>query len=243
MARDKSARAAARRVKDKWRAKEWYNIIAPDIFGNTKIGETISADSDNLIGRKMEITVRELIGDFTKMHIKLKFQIYDVKGTDAHTRFIEQNLTSDYLRRLIRRRHSKTDVRVVAITKDGHEAIIKAIGVAERRIQTSQKSALRKRISEKIEQLTKEMSMGEFVRKIVTGEVQKEITRYCRVVYPLKKVEIRRIEVKKFPEKLQIEMDKKREAEEALKEMEEDVEEEKDEYAEEEKEKEKKEEI
>ena len=45
----KSSRAAARRVKDKWKAKEWYNIHSPDMFDNKQIAETFSDDPSKII--------------------------------------------------------------------------------------------------------------------------------------------------------------------------------------------------
>ena len=44
MAPAKKVKAAAgRKVKDKWKAKEWYKIHAPRMFNESEIGETPSA--------------------------------------------------------------------------------------------------------------------------------------------------------------------------------------------------------
>ncbi len=37
---------AGRKVKDKWKAKEWYSIHAPKMFNEVVIGETPSADPE-----------------------------------------------------------------------------------------------------------------------------------------------------------------------------------------------------
>ena len=56
-----------------------------------------------LIGRPYEIMQNELDGDFTKMHVKLKFRISDVVGNDAITEFIGHDVMKDFVRRQIRR--------------------------------------------------------------------------------------------------------------------------------------------
>ena len=111
-------RAAAKKVKDKWRAKEWYKIFAPDMFSKMQLGETPSDSADGVMGRITEATVQDLTGDFSKMHIKIKFRVTDVRGFDAHTMFIGHDLTSDYVRRLTRRKRTKTDMVVDVTTKD-----------------------------------------------------------------------------------------------------------------------------
>ena len=57
-------------------------------LNNAQIGETFSDDKDKLIGRVAEVTLQDLSGDFSKMHIKLQFKINEVTGLQAHTRYI-----------------------------------------------------------------------------------------------------------------------------------------------------------
>ena len=83
MASKASSRVAARKVKDKWRAKNWYRVLAPTMFESVQIGETPSDDPEKLKGRMLDVTLQQLTGDFSKMHIKLIFKIDDIKGSDA----------------------------------------------------------------------------------------------------------------------------------------------------------------
>src|SRR4030067_603068 len=111
------SRAAAKKVKDKWRAKEWYKVFAPEMFSKMQLGETPADSPEGVIGRITEATVQDLTGDFSKMHIKIKFKVIEVKGLDAHTIFYGHDLTSDYVRRLTRRKRTKTDSVVDVSTK------------------------------------------------------------------------------------------------------------------------------
>ena len=62
---------ARRRVRDTWKEKSWYTIKTPVNFEDKEIGETPARDPDYLIGRGVEVTMRELSGDFSKQYIKL----------------------------------------------------------------------------------------------------------------------------------------------------------------------------
>ena len=196
MAPSKRAKASAgRKVKDKWKAKEWYKIHAPRMFNEAEIGETPSAEPDYVLGRTAEVTVQDLTGDFSKMHIKLKFKVTSVDGYDAKTSFIGHDLTSDYVRRLTRRRKTKTDHVVDVVTKDGFTYRIKTMSIAERRIQSSQEDGMRRIIAETLVAIGQEKTLSEIVKDIVSGDLAKDLARACRVVIPIKRIEIRKSEV------------------------------------------------
>jgi small subunit ribosomal protein S3Ae len=76
------------------------------MFSSALIGEALAEEADRLIGRIPEVTMQELTGDFSQMHVKLRFKINEIKGNDAHTVFVGHDLTSDYVRRQTRRKHS-----------------------------------------------------------------------------------------------------------------------------------------
>lgn len=188
-------RAAAKKVKDKWKAKEWYKIFAPDMFSKMQLGETPSDSPDGVVGRITEATVQDLTGDFSKMHIKIKFKVHDVRGLDAYTMFVGHDLTSDYVRRLTRRKRTKTDAVVDVTTKDAWQIRVKPMAVSEQRIQASQETAVRNIMQEEVKKAAAEATIGEFVRMLIMGELSKRISDASKIIVPIKRIEIRRSEV------------------------------------------------
>ena len=86
MAKGAKARAAARRQRDKWKSKRWYSIRAPrNPWSFRVIGETLAEEPEMLVGRNYEIMQNELDGDFSKMHVKIRFRVTEVLGNDAIT--------------------------------------------------------------------------------------------------------------------------------------------------------------
>ena len=141
--------AMARTVKDKWRSKHWFKVRAPGFFAHAEIGETMASEPEQVIGRTLETTLQEISGgaDIGKAHVKLRFQI-DRVGADnfAETRFIGHDLTTDYVRRLARRKRSKIDTSLLVTTKDGVQIVVKPVAVGEQRLQTRLRAELRHRI-------------------------------------------------------------------------------------------------
>ena len=198
----KKGKVASRKVKDKWKAKEWYKVYAPAMFNQVLLGETPSADPSNLVGRTTEATVHDLTGDFSKMHVKIQFRISDVRGYDAHTTFTGHDLTSDYVRRLTRRKRTKTDHVVDVRTKDGYLVRVKPMSIAEKRIQSSQESAMRAIMAQEVTKEVKDMTVSDLVKSIISGDLAKNMARACKVIVPIKRVEIRKTEVLEMGEPL-----------------------------------------
>jgi small subunit ribosomal protein S3Ae len=200
LARGKTkSRAAARKLKDKWKSKEWYKVTAPDYFNNAVIAETPADEPDKLKGRITEVTLQDITGDFSKMHIKLKFKIHDVAGQEAKTKFIGHDLTSDYVRRQTRRRRSKMDGVYDVLTKDGYKIRVKPMAIAEKRIQTSQQKEIRVIMENVIAGNAKSKLFHAFIKTMMDGTLASDISQKCKSIYPMRRIEIRRSQVLKEP--------------------------------------------
>jgi small subunit ribosomal protein S3Ae len=188
----------ARTVKDKWRSKHWVKVRAPGLFQHVELGETVATEPEQVVGRTLETTLPELSGiaDAGKAHVKLRFQIERLSGEGtAEARFVGHDLTSDYVRRLARRKRSKIDLSLLVTTKDGVRIILKPVAVGEQRLQTRLRAALRHRIAEILTQQAAEHSSPQFVAEMLQGELSKALAHGVKSLYPLKKIEIRSSEV------------------------------------------------
>jgi len=181
--------------KDKWKSKSWYNVKAPDMFNRAKIAEALADEPEKLIGRVTEVTVQDITGDFSKMHIKTAFKVVDVRGMDAYTTFVGHDMTSDYVRRMTRRKRTKTDVIIDVYTRDEFLIRLKPLIISERRIKSSQQTAIRGIVKESIEKYCAKRTIAEVVKGIISGEMGKEAAVGCKTIQPMQRVEIRKSEV------------------------------------------------
>jgi small subunit ribosomal protein S3Ae len=179
------------KVRDKWREKHWYMMVAPSSFGNIEIGETPAGSPKSLIGRTVETTLYAISGDFNQIHIKLYFQIDEVKGDKAYTHFAGHDFTRDYLRSLVRRGSSRIDSIFNVTTKDGYIIRICSIAFPLRRAKTTQQSAIRKVMQEIVTKRAKKLSLDSFIQECVLGKIGSDIYNKAKIVFPLRKCEIR----------------------------------------------------
>jgi len=193
------SRTVARKMKDKWKAKTWYTILAPPSFDNVTIADTLADKPVNLINRVTEVSLQDLTNDFRKSHIKLYFKIHNVEETNAHTQFVGHTLTSDYLRRMIRRKRSKIDGVYDATTRDGATIRVKPFATTDKRIQNSQRKIVRETMKKTILDRAKVSTMSEFMKSIIDGKIGSDIYKNCKKLYPVKRVEVYKTQVLSSP--------------------------------------------
>ncbi|MCD6515278.1 MAG: 30S ribosomal protein S3ae [Candidatus Asgardarchaeia archaeon] len=187
-------------MKDKWKLKKWYTVLAPSYFGNIEIGSIPASDPSLLYGRVVETTLYNITGDFSQIHILLYFQIIDVKGEIAYTRFKGHDLTRDYLKSLIRRGTSFVDGIFKVTTKDGYVLRVYPSAFTRYRIQTSKDVAIRKVMKEIVEAKAQALTFEEFVREAVLGKIASEIYNKAKKIVPLRRVEVRKSKLLRAPE-------------------------------------------
>jgi small subunit ribosomal protein S3Ae len=193
------ARTTTRKVKDRWKAKNWYQILAPSLFNNVPVAETLAENPDSLIGRVTEVSLQDLTNDFRKSHIKLLFTVDKVEQNTAHTQLKGHVLTSDYLRRMIRRRKSRVDGVFDTQTRDGALLRVKPFAIAEKRIQSSQKKLIRNVMNEVISKEANAKTLNAFIRDCLDGKIGSEIYKHCKIYYPVKRIEINKTEIIRLP--------------------------------------------
>ncbi|MEE0939434.1 30S ribosomal protein S3ae, partial [Methanobrevibacter sp.] len=180
---------ARRRVRDTWKEKSRYTIKTPVNFEDKEIGETPAKDPELLIGRGVEVTMRELTGDFSKQYIKLRFEIDNVAGNVANTKFTGHKTTTDYVRSMIRRGTSRIDASAIVKTKDDRKLKLQVLAVTTRRAKSSQQRYMRKTIEDLLIEAAAERSFDDLVHVCVNGKLASEIYHNAKKIYPLKRVE------------------------------------------------------
>ena len=193
MAKGAKARAAARKQRDKWKAKRWFTIRAPrNPWSFRVIGETLAEDSEQLIGRTYDIMQNELDGDFSKMHVQVVFRITESVGGDALTEFVGHNVLKDHIRRQIRRHRGKVDDTVDVVTEDGYYVRFKPLLISRSRVKSSQKSAMRSSARETILTMGASSTWIQLQKALLDGTMEAAIKESVSKVTPVRTVMIRR---------------------------------------------------
>ena len=161
----------AKHVRDKWRGKSWYMIVAPPFFGNIELGSVPAEEEKKLIGRVVEATLYDITGDFSHMNMKLFFQVEEMDGKTAKTQFKGHEYSRDYLRSLVRRRTTKVDGLFNLTTKDGYKLRIAVSALTLSRIKTSQEKIIRHLMDRIVKEKAAALTLDQFVQEMVLGKI------------------------------------------------------------------------
>ncbi|MGD0202881.1 MAG: 30S ribosomal protein S3ae [Candidatus Bathyarchaeia archaeon] len=179
-------------IRDKWRGKGWYMVVAPSFFGNYELGSIPAQEPEQLIGRVVETTLYDITSDFSHHYLKMFFQINEVDGKTAKTLFKGHEYSRDYLRSLVRRRTTKVDALINLTTKDGFKLRIAVSALTLSRIKTSQEKIIRKIMEKTIHEKAIALSLDQFVQEMVLGKIASDIYNQAKEVAPLRHVGIRK---------------------------------------------------
>ncbi len=185
----------SRATRDKWRRKEWYDIILPSYFGETKVGETPSDDPEKVQGRVFETTLAAITGDFSQEYMKMYFQVDEIEGHVARTVFKGHEYLRDYLRSLVRRRSTKVDGFFRVYTKDGYLVKVVVTALTQRRIQTTKEVAIRKVMTAIVMDKAKNLTYDQLAHEMVLGKLASDVYNEAKNVCALRHVGVRKSEL------------------------------------------------
>lgn len=199
----KKKKVRAKRPIRKWakraKTKRWISIHAPKIFNEVVIGKTLVLEPQKAIGRTVELNLSNLLNDMSKSHFHIKLRINSIKENEAFTEIIKYELSRIMLSRIVRRRTSKIESIDDITTQDEKKARIKSFAITLKKASSLQRTSVRNKLSKMIRKIASNYNFEALVLGAVSEKIQNDITKKLKKVYPLRKVEIRMIQI--VPEK------------------------------------------
>jgi small subunit ribosomal protein S3Ae len=108
-------------------------------------------------------------------------------------------MTSDYVRSLVKRRTSRIDSIVDVTTTDGYQVRIKPSCFTVKRARANQVKAIRELSKKVVMERSKNLDLNQLIQDVVGGKVSLDIYKEAKVIYPLRRVEVRKTEIRAEP--------------------------------------------
>jgi small subunit ribosomal protein S3Ae len=177
-----------------WKQKSAYLIVAPENFESRELGDTLARDPQHLMGRTIEVSMKDLVEDKTKQHLKVTFEVSGVSGNKANTRFKQFDVNPGYLRSKVRKGATKIDYIKKVGFESGKSAKIKVVVITHTAVQASRVKEMRAKITDLLDKY-KESKVDDFVQSSLFGKLGTEIYREIKKVVPVRRVEIEQVRV------------------------------------------------
>ena len=185
---------ATKKVVGKQKKKKWFQIYASGEFKNGLIGETLSSDGNDLIGRGVKINLMNVTGNPKNQSINVGFKINEVKDEGAYTELISYSLSSAHVRRMVRPAKSKIDDSFTCATKDNINVRIKSLFLTKKIVKSSILASLRHKNRELITKFINENDYPSVIGSLVDGKIQKDVRESLNKIYPLALYQVRSFE-------------------------------------------------
>lgn len=190
----------AKKVRDKWRAKEWYDVYAPSYFGEKKVASIPCSDPTRLIGRVVETTLYDITNDFSHQSQKLYFLVANVKGTRAETILKGHEYSADYLRSLVRRGSTRIDAIFNVTSRDQYVTRASVVAFTRDRVNANQQHLIRSVMRKTIEEKGATLAYDQLCHEMVLGIFGSEIYNLAKKIAPLRHVGVRKSKLLVIPE-------------------------------------------
>ncbi|MFH0835537.1 MAG: hypothetical protein V1834_00040 [Candidatus Micrarchaeota archaeon] len=189
---------AAKKMIDSWKSKTWYSLVSPKFLGERQIAEIPASDDSALMNRIIIFPLKDITRDISHMYATVKLRVYEIKGKNAFTKFIGHEISREYLSTLVRRRRDTMEVVFNVKSKDEVEFRVKALVITNSPCSERQKKALHKALVDEVTALVAKTEFGEFIQALLYNKVSAELAGKLKKIAPLRRVEIRKTQLKEF---------------------------------------------
>lgn len=176
--------------------KNWYEVQAPEIFDEEVITETPAEKESQVVGRTVKESLNDLMDQSDKYYADVTLKVTEVEGNKAFTEISEMSVSSEFVSRMIRTDTDRFDLVEDFETTDGETVRVKVVGATLRKASGKQHKAVRKEISEVIEENASNQTYEEFMENVFTDKVQEEFRDRAEKIYPFRELEIRKTELR-----------------------------------------------
>ncbi|MBD3163694.1 hypothetical protein GF323_00670 [Candidatus Woesearchaeota archaeon] len=178
--------------------KRWFRLIAPKFFNEQQIGESLALGPDELKGRTLKANLSTLINNIRKQHIVISMLVDRVEGDKGYCSIMGMEISPASIKRQVRKRRTRLDQTLKAITKDGKPITLKLMLLTRNVIKGSVFTNLQKQSKDIVLRKIAKTDFAPFAEEVVTGRLQKEIKEKLNKIYPLRMVEVKSFSHNRF---------------------------------------------
>ncbi len=180
----------------KTRKKNWYPVLAPQLFGKREVGQTYLGSPAEGVGRMLKVNLRELTGNPRDQNAYIVLRMDAVKGNSLLTSLTGYELTPSFVRRAVRKSTNRLDEYTLVTTKDGKTVVVKSLLITLHQVQRSVQSRIRRELAEFLAKEARSQDFISLVGSIVYGKLQSSCRKRLNKIYPLREIAVRMLRLK-----------------------------------------------
>ena len=174
-----------------WRKKKWHKIVAPEFLRSTFIGETPTAEPENLVGKTTKVNLMNITRNMKDQNINVTFEVTKLTGDTASTQIKQLQMVPASVKRVVKRGKNRLDDSFVCLTADSKHVRIKPLIITNNSTTKPVQTAMRKKMVDFYKKKVVKINYDVFCQEVITKKFQKALRETLSKVYPLRICEVR----------------------------------------------------
>ena len=183
------------RIERKIKKKRWHQILAPKMFNEFIVGETLALNPETLIGKKLKVNLMNITRNAKNQNIDVTLKITQVVDGKAKTELCSYELLPASIKRMVRRGRDRVDQSFLIETTDNKKLNIKTFMLTRSNTTKKRSSALVKNAAALITKTAKSKNYDMFIMDIISHKLQRDIRDNLNKIYPLRTFEIKKVQM------------------------------------------------
>ena len=171
--------------------KRWVRLIAPKLFNEQTLGETLVSDPEEVLGRKLQVNLTVLTNDPKTQNVKVGFIAKEAKQGAAETELVSYYMMPSAIKRMVRRGGRRIDDSFACLTADKISVRVKPLAISRHMVKGSISAALGKQLKKGNTEEAGKLSYIDFASELIQNKFQTRIKQAISKIYPLRTLVIR----------------------------------------------------
>jgi ribosomal protein S3AE len=187
---------ARKKEKDtgKIKKKRWFAIHANELFSDMVLGETSGYEISTCMGKSLKINLMVLTNEVKNQSVNIRFKVTRIQDDKVYADHIAYILSPAYIKRVVRRRHTRLDEAHVFTTADGVKVSIKPLLITRTLCERSTIASLHKHSQKMMSSAVSQLKLDELFSDIITQKLQRDMRKGLNKIFPVKTYEIKKLE-------------------------------------------------
>lgn len=183
------ARKKASALKAKRKKKKWFKVLSPEIYGKNELGEITAFEPNELLGRTMQLRMREAAPASRDMNQKVVLKITKVRGETAETEVIKSYLMDSSVQKKSRKIKEKIESVFKVKSGGGQDVKFKLLVNATKHVPRSTQSAIINALPELVEsELKNKKNPADIFAPGYSTKLALELKKNLKQIYPVSNV-------------------------------------------------------
>jgi small subunit ribosomal protein S3Ae len=175
------------KVKDKWKAKVWVDVVAPESLGNINVARIPINEDSSAIGRVVPISLYDIFKENPEYNnVKLMLQIVRMDGQRAVTIIKNIEYAREVYRSMVRRGSSLIEWIGTYNTNDNYKVRLHVALFTPERVNWSKMREARLVMEKSLIEMVPNMTYDQLINSLLTGKLLEEVSENVKKIHPVK---------------------------------------------------------